>query len=354
MNAPDRDRALDRLLRQPDIHGGRGRGDDCPDAETLAAWMDGGLDAASAALAESHMSGCARCQALVATMVRAESAESVHRASSVPVRVPWWRVNLRWLAPLAAGATAAVLWTIVPEPRSPTQVPVSEAPVVQPARPQESPTPSQAADAGGFAPPAQPGPPKREDARADLELKRREQNAGGQPAQKVEETVTVTGRSPTVETARAAPAPAPPAPVPAEPARDASPPAAPAAGFAFRLAAPVEISTPDVAIRWRIARGALERTADGGQTWVGVETGDPASLVAGAAPTTTVVWLVGRGGAVLLTTDARTWRRVTAPSTSDLVAVSATDNLNAVVRTADGQMFRTADGGAMWVASPVP
>jgi hypothetical protein len=354
VNAPDRDRALDQLLRQPDLHGSRGRGDGCPDAETLAAWMDGGLDARSAALTESHMSGCTRCQALVATMARAEAAEPIGTASGASAPPAWWRVNLRWLAPLAAGATAAVLWMVVPD--QPTPAPViqeSQAPAALPPRPQEAPTPPQAADAGGFVPPAQPDPPKREKERADLELKRREQNTAGQSLPKLEETVTVTGASPTVETARSAAAPAPPAPLPVEPvARDATRPAAPAAELAARFAAPVEIPTPDAAIRWRIAGAALERTTDSGQTWVGVETGDPASIVAGAAPTTTVVWLVGRGGAVLLTTDARTWRRIAAPSSADLVAVSATDDLNAVVRTADGQAFRTADGGETWIAEP--
>ena len=56
MNADhDRDRALDQALKAA-----LGRRDDAPitpaclDAETLAAWMDGGLDAPSVAMAEAH------------------------------------------------------------------------------------------------------------------------------------------------------------------------------------------------------------------------------------------------------------------------------------------------------------
>ena len=42
----------------------------CLDAETVAAWMDGGLDAAGVAAAEAHASTCERCQALLATVVK--------------------------------------------------------------------------------------------------------------------------------------------------------------------------------------------------------------------------------------------------------------------------------------------
>ena len=40
------------------------------DAETVAAWMDGGLDATSLATAEAHASNCERCQALLATVAK--------------------------------------------------------------------------------------------------------------------------------------------------------------------------------------------------------------------------------------------------------------------------------------------
>ena len=43
------------------------------DAETVAAWMDGGLDATSLAAAEAHASNCERCQALLAAVASMRS-----------------------------------------------------------------------------------------------------------------------------------------------------------------------------------------------------------------------------------------------------------------------------------------
>ena len=112
MNADhDRDRALDQALKAA-----LGRGADAPitpaclDAETLAAWMDGGLDAQSVAMAEAHASSCARCQAMIGTLARV--TPEVAATSASPVRLWRW-----WLAPLAAGAAAVTLWMVVPTER---------------------------------------------------------------------------------------------------------------------------------------------------------------------------------------------------------------------------------------------
>ena len=76
------------------------------DAETVAAWIDGGLDAASLAAAEAHASNCDRCQALLATVAQtlpAEEQRGLKAAASSTAQGIWrW-----WMAPLAA-ATAAV------------------------------------------------------------------------------------------------------------------------------------------------------------------------------------------------------------------------------------------------------
>ena len=44
--------------------------DGCLDAETLAAWADGGLNAKAAEAVELHASSCSRCMAVLATMER--------------------------------------------------------------------------------------------------------------------------------------------------------------------------------------------------------------------------------------------------------------------------------------------
>ena len=84
----------------------------CVDAETLAAWVDGGLPKADAAAVEMHLAECERCTAMVATFARtipdAPVAESL-----------WTRWHLRWLVPLATAATVAALWVLVPRPESP-------------------------------------------------------------------------------------------------------------------------------------------------------------------------------------------------------------------------------------------
>src|SRR5436190_12241736 len=81
----------------------------CIHAETLGAWCDGTLSARERVAAESHASGCARCQALLAAMART-------MPPAPPTR--WWRPStMAWVAPLAVAAAAVVLWIYVPRPR---------------------------------------------------------------------------------------------------------------------------------------------------------------------------------------------------------------------------------------------
>lgn len=358
MNAPDRDRALHQLLRRPGIHAQPGHGDDCLDVETLAAWMDGGLEHSAAASAESHMAACARCQALVATMARAESAELTEGTSGAAAPVPWWRLNLRWLAPLAAGATAVVLWTVVPDQQGPVSIAERQAPAAAPSLPEASIEQRvEVPKAEGFAAPPPQATRQRERQGAPPEPKRSEQAKAAEPLSPPTETIVVTGQSPVADTSSAPVAQdRPPAPPPAA-AASAAPPAPDAAGRRadaplFSARAFLDVPTPDAAIRWRVSTSAIERTSDDGSTWTASAIAPPTVILAGSAPSTEVCWLAGRSGAVLLTTDGGTWRRVTAPSAADIVAVTATDDLNAVVRTADGQAFRTKDGGATWSANP--
>ena len=84
----------------------------CVDAETLAAWVDGGLPKAEAAAVEMHLADCERCTAMIATFARTIPDASV--AESL-----WTRWHLRWLVPLATAATVAALWVLVPRPESP-------------------------------------------------------------------------------------------------------------------------------------------------------------------------------------------------------------------------------------------
>jgi hypothetical protein len=359
----------------------------CIDTETLAAWSDGSLSARERAAAESHASECARCQALLAAMVRT--------LPPAPARKWWQSSTFGWLVPIAVAATAVVVWVNVPTSRT------EQSAVSPPASP--PPSVVTAAPASASAAPATSAD------RADSQDAKREAVAVPPPAVVVPRRPAIAGGQRGVESQRArqtdtlsraeadaapkesrqamtapppAASPAPPPAAPAAPRADAPPQvaateAAPqsnagapsAAASAFRpparamldaaagargqalakAAAPLEIVSPNPGVRWRIATaGSIDRSTDGGATWQTQSTGVPALPTAGAAPSPAVCWLVGPGGVVLLSTDGRTWQRVAFPETIDLTAIRASDTANATVTSADGRTFTTTDGGKTW------
>ena len=380
-----RDRALETML------GKRGRSRpaaaDCLDAETLAAYTEGGLSDSQRAEAEGHMAGCARCQMVMAAIVK--SAGDVERA---PVSVPgrsWWPLDLRWLMPLAGAAAAALLWMVVPAAgperqsarledraspdrskrlQSPATVAGSAEPsplVVAPA-PSMSEVPRAVEEKAAKPESASPlaarerGQLERQLAeqaeRKNLAVRRAEAD---QLAKKEERAAPVAGVTPAtpptlqesivVAEANRPPAAAPaPAPSPqafgttAETRRSS-----PAAG------AQTDLRSLDPAVRWRLAEpGIVERSRNEGATWERLDTGVRTLLRAGHCPSASTCWVVGDAGVVLLTTDAQKWRQVTPPSPGDLVAVDAADAEAAVVRAANGRSFRTTDGGTRWTSVP--
>ena len=169
----DRGQAVDHLLRRSRLSGAvPATSGPCLDAETLAAWVDGGLGGEDLVKVEQHVSDCPRCRALTATLV-----------ASLPAAVapsPWWRGwRLGWLVPLAAATAAVALWVAVPyDTGSSPSVP----PAVQPqaAGPsQAKPSPDQLAD------PAQPAVDAADRRRSDevsLGQERRESAAVGTQA----------------------------------------------------------------------------------------------------------------------------------------------------------------------------
>ena len=90
----------------------RRRPEVCLDAETLGAWTDGGLEPAAMSAVEAHVSSCARCQAIVGTVMKGASALGTSGTVRTPSTLALWRW---WLAPIAAGVTAVTLWMVVPE-----------------------------------------------------------------------------------------------------------------------------------------------------------------------------------------------------------------------------------------------
>jgi hypothetical protein len=102
----ERDQSIERLLRQSFKAAHDGVTDSCLDAETAAAWIDGGLSGARLETAQSHVADCSRCQSLVGALARTHAI--------VPQPEPAPRRWLAWLVPLTAAAAAFALWVAVP------------------------------------------------------------------------------------------------------------------------------------------------------------------------------------------------------------------------------------------------
>jgi hypothetical protein len=100
-----RDKSVERWLRQTPAAGARSESA-CLDAEALAAWAEGLLNGPERTAAEAHASGCARCQAMLAVMVRTMPGPPPRTAS--PLR-KW----LMMLSPAMAAAAAVALWFAV-------------------------------------------------------------------------------------------------------------------------------------------------------------------------------------------------------------------------------------------------
>jgi Putative zinc-finger len=328
------------------------------DAETVAAWIDGGLDAASLAAAEAHASNCDRCQMLLATVAKTLPAGE-EKAGAMSWR--WW------FAPLAATAAAVTLWVVVPqEPMQPPASQVAQSDVAQaPSAPAAA---ARSAPAAGVAEPAaKSAAPPAADARfadapplvaakdqetteakaiADMQANRSDA-AGLRERQEKREVSAEMAEAPRA----AAPPPSTPAvaAAPAEPARDAAAGAQLGAAAQLRKqAAPLEFASPDASHRWRVSAGAVEFSRDGGRTWAPAPLADGASPVAGASPAPQVAWIVGRRGLVLLTTDGTNFTRLLFPESVDLTAVAPLDAQRATVTAIDGRTFETDDAGRNW------
>jgi hypothetical protein len=338
--------ALKHELRAVDSTAGQ----NCVDAEMLAAWQDDGLDAKAVAAIESHVSTCARCQALVAVSLRPEAlGTTAPTLGTEAPRHPGTFAFWKWLAPLGAAAAAVTLWMVVPEQReiavAPPQPPAAKADTVVAEQPRaaEPPPPAppavpQARDSNRPAirqnvPSEERAASMRQDAAAPKELEARKEA--------VADMVTA-----------ASPAPPPPAPSPSAPARAAQSTAdQPAiAGLQrnqFALT-PFEIISSDSSQRWRVTASGVERSLDLGGTWSLVRAAGGDTITAGVSPLPNVCWLIGNNGVVLLTTDGAVFTRSVIADAGNLRSISASDARSASVVTVAGRTFRTDDGGRSW------
>ena len=341
----------------------------CVDAETLAAWADGGLPKSEAAAVELHLSECDRCTAMLATFVR--TTPEVPAAESL-----WSRWHLRWLVPVATATTVAALWVLTPRPDS-VPATISDSDVATQA---QAPTPPE--------PPAAAQTKEQRLADAGAELGRlgavaKREEASTPPPEQLQTRDEARQDRRVAEERAAAPAPASPAseadradqkvvpeqsvalaaPAPAAPAEGRAAAATPTAeaprartlrqansqGFAA-VVAQLEVVSPDSMTRWRvIGAGQVERSTNGGAQWQPVALPESATLTGGSSPAPSICWLVGRTGAVYVTTDGLRFIRVPFPYRTDFVSIQATDGRRATVVTTDGRTMRTEDQGATWI-----
>ena len=388
MTDHQREDAVDRLLRaglERSAHPASTSA--CVDPETLAAWMEGSLSREQRSAAEHHAAGCARCQAMLASMART--------APAAAARPAWRTVAFRWLVPIVATATALVLWVAVDRDRI--------SPMAGPARPGVPPTfagRNQAAPAGSERTPSSgsgtgqlsyPAAVAQSREVADAVAPRMDaKEKPGDPRLEARLEPHASDAPPQRETLARADKPGPPSSAPPAPSvpRSVLPlpleePSAKAAGLSERVASadaaasafaqsatpgatPIDIVSPEPAFRWRVVPPAIiQRSTDGGATWTTQSTrtpglalltsGDaaqPVAFTAGSAPARDVCWIVGRAGLVLLSSTGTAWQRRPFPEAADLTAVRAVDARTAVVTTADGRQFSTADGGATWLKIP--
>ena len=373
----------------------------CIDAETLAAWADGGLPRAEAAVVETHLADCERCTAMVATFART--------IPDAPIVEPLWkRWHLRWLVPVATAATVAALWVLVPRPESPQMAravarsdsqaslesrasgAIGAEPLAAPSETKEqesrtAATASKPTEAVAKREAFRSTPPQLADARSDRDEKL-------QQPQSLNERVAIAPSAPVPEPAREADraeakstdtqterfspvtpsanatspaAQAPAASTPSSPRQAAAAPApaaaagqptfrapaeAPAALSARAQSAIIEIPSPDPMTRWRVVgAGRVERSTNGGARWEPATLPESATLTAGSSPSPSVCWLVGRAGSIYVTTDGQRFVRVPFSDRTDFVSIRATDGRRATVVTIDGRTMRTDDQGANWI-----
>ena len=392
------DDAIDPLLTRSLREGSAARGEACPDADLIAAFVSGELQAPEAARIEQHASSCARCTQVLAALASIEpsfAAPPLRRAS------PW--AQWRWLVPVATAATVVGVWIAVTGPG--VQQPEPPAQMVSIDRIEQPPVPAPPVGSRSDA-----APPKlAKTTAASGAIAREEASAKENRAQADERATPDAGareRSDNaVDTLSRAPAPAspPPPPPPLRVAEAAAPPAAtPArpAGTAEGAAgggapsaaaraedsqlrasarasnqgaeakaaetaaeapaapqqrilvdgiaiAPQPFRAPVAGIVWRVMGTTIERSADDGATWT-AEFKSDRLLRGGVATSATDAWAFGVRGLVLRRTAAG-WSIAQPPAgETEIVSISPMGGASATVTLSDGRRFATTDGGRTW------
>ncbi len=106
-----RDKAIDRLVAGKLSARLRDDGTECPDPETLAAYVERTLSEGERWTWETHLAACRRCQEQVTELVRMDEADELSYEAlppRVPRKVPWFR--WAFVAPVLLALVVAALW----------------------------------------------------------------------------------------------------------------------------------------------------------------------------------------------------------------------------------------------------
>jgi Photosynthesis system II assembly factor YCF48/Putative zinc-finger len=397
---PDsREQALARLAAEA-LRPRSSPGQDCPDAELVAAYADQrSLGNDERAQLEDHFAGCERCQKMLAALgagLEAPVGESVvvmPLPASVPVKslAPSPNRWLWWLSPAFGAAAAVLLWMVLrPSAPQPVQTAADYSRAAQPE--------TRALDALA-APRSAPeaAPAERRDAQVENRLSKVESTAKEKSATDKEvaaqsaivadalapQTSVTTPFVPSAVTGALDPqgavAQALSAPAPIASSRAAAVnnqaslrvgSAAESDGAAPRQSAgnlPAGASdtvqalslytfvSPEGGATWRLGvGGSIEKSSDRGQIWQQQSSGVTEDLIAGSATSDMAAWVVGRGRVILRTTDGQRWERITPPAgmTGEWIAISARDAMTATASANDLRRFSTEDGGKTWTQQP--
>jgi hypothetical protein len=343
----------------------------CLVAELLAAYYERTLDGDARERCDAHLADCARCQAALGALARADAGAAVAGRRWVPAWSTGWRIAVPALAAALVLAVAVARMrtnVAVAPPEELASARLAEMRLQQAARAREAalappaapPTVSELAmnEAARARPPgaaeakteSRTVNPQRMAAMAKERATIRQMIASSAPG-------SVAG-VPTVNNTEVAQAPVVGAPGAGgrTPAAGGQAPAnAAAAGAAVggmaglaAVAPQFIVRAPDAVARWHVRAGDQIDYTPNGLDFYGSTTGVAAPLVAGSAPSTTVCWMVGRAGTVIRTTDGTHWTRLTSPTGFDLTSVSAENADAATVTDLNSRAYATSDGGRTW------
>lgn len=348
---PDQDDARRRQLDDPLLGSVAAAADAaglaCPDAETLGLYAEQALARTERAAVEAHVRGCARCEAVVASITRALPGALTPGVTPEPVStgLAGWLNGWRWLVPAMslAGAAMVAFW-MGRAPASEVQMTRTDAaPAVALSREADATRMTEAAPAA----PAIVAAPTKRAAGAE-----RDPGMAGTAATALTDSATAAQRQTFADAAvdRRAPAEAAANEAGAAPARPSdtaafAPPAPPPPRAASAEAPAPAAAAPRSADAAREERTRAQALGRAKQAEPQAQAGAAQGAADFRAPYAR--WRV-RDGVLEFARDGRDWQRVSLPTDERLASVVERPDASVLVITTSGAEFVSTDLGATW------